>query len=223
MNGIACTADTKTAGRCRNTGLPGDKDGFCSQHASLRDHGGEVKVVGMPGVVLLKFNVNPNWRKKLEELGVPVKQRDFITDDINHATHAIKCGRKAYELRPCADSGVQVFGKTGLEGISVKQLPTELHNAGYKLVDTHMYDKQNGAGTVVVLTFALVEGENTELLPAIEAFIGTAVWGHCHLWANPPQDGTVFHTINLAARGEGKGGRELNLNNGLWAVKPYEA
>jgi hypothetical protein len=217
----ACAAETDGHGRCRNNSVEGDPTNFCTHHANMRDSGQKVRFAPTPTKVLVKANVNPKWAKKLTELGVPVKHPDFEKLDQKHAEDAETHGRKANAIRDIADSGVPVFGKSGISDISVAQLVVELAMLGFMATDCHIFQRRDqGVMNVLVVTF---EKKVTEfvLSDEIEQLFAKSRWGFIHVWDNPPKkDGTVLHTINLSHRSDEKAEQELRFSGGLYAIEP---
>ena len=209
----ACKAEVSGGGRCRNAA---GANGFCSSHPE------DSKVAGRPDKVLLKANINPKWAQRFIALGIPVKKPDFAKREADHVAHAQDHGRQAYAVRKdIANSGVPVFGKEGATcGVSVVQLIDEL-SAEMRVTDVHLFQKSmerdpRGVMSTLVVTFAK-EGKEV-IPPAVLDFFGISKWGFAHIWANPPKDGVVVHTVNLAHRADEKAEHELRFADGLWAI-----
>ena len=221
----ACTAATEQNARCRHWAEDGDQDDFCSLHADQRDAGKPVKKAEMPNTVLYKFNLNKTWRERLLALGVPEKQPNFEAKEAEHVAHAQQYGREAYAIRKnVADSGVPVFGKEGIQSVSLYETLQDLL-AEYEVVDIHIRPRRDGTRWISVLVINFSHGgrsiSNQPALDETLEFLSSSCWGYCHVWANPPQDdGRVIHTINSSHREEEKQPeRILRLANGLWACE----
>jgi|SRR3989344_3716067 len=217
----ACKAATKGNARCRNLL---DAPGFCATHPEATS-----AVSEQPDVVLYKTNVNRNWSRKLKELGVPLKQSDFEKREQQHVAHAIKHGREPFRFRgkdQPADSGVPVFGKDGLQEVSLYELLQELTTI-YNVVDIHLRPtKPGGNQNMEVLVVSFSDGEelntNTDAFQELMRFLASSCWGYCHVWANPPQDdGRIIHTVNSSHREDGKKPvQAVRFDDGLWATEP---
>jgi hypothetical protein len=146
-----------------------------------------------------------------------------------HAAEAKALGRVPFAIRKdVPDSGTQVFGPDGAQNVSVVKLFDELTDAGYRMTDIHMFPKKGGHVHVLVLNFDKDNAERDDaervIHPTVRSFL-SATWGVAHVFSNPPKDGKVIHTVNLTNRDGGEHDPEatLGFDNGLWAVKPYEA
>jgi len=219
----ACTAATEEGARCRNfVETPGE---FCGFHKTRKEAGGEVSFAPKPDLVLLKFNLNPNWRERFVALGVAEKPLLSPEKEKEHVQQAEKFGRQAYRFRQIADSGVPVFGSEGItSGVSLYKLLKEfLETEGYQVTDIHLRPRRDKRMYVLVINLSQ-QGEETvlssEAIMELLRFLAVSCWGYCHVWANPPaEDGRVIHTVNSSHREpEKKPSVELRFNNGLWAV-----
>ncbi len=215
----ACKAATKGNARCRNLL---DEPGFCSSHAS-----DNIRESDQPDCVLYKFNVNKKWSAKMKEMGVRLIPFDFQAREEKHAAHARKFNREPFKFRgEIVDSGVPVFGKDGLQDVSVFELLTELATV-YNVVDIHLRPtKPGGNPNMEVLVVSFSDGEeavgNTDAFQELLRFLTSSCWGHCHVWANPPQDdGRVIHTVNTSHREDGKKPTcKLDFLDGIWDSVP---
>jgi len=223
----ACTAATERNARCRRDSLSCDKDLFCQQHASMRDAGQTVSKATAPDTVLYKFNVNGRWRQMLVDLGVPENNPDFEAKEAKHVAHAKEYGREAYAIRKdVADSGVPVFGVSGLCNVSLYETLQDLL-AEYEVVDIHLRPRRDGSKVMHVLVISFSHGgRSISSQPALDEtleFLSSSCWGHCHVWANPPQeDGRLVATVNTSHREENKQPEQvLRLGKGLWAIEPF--
>jgi len=227
MGSYACTAETDGRGRCRNSGLEGDGDGFCAFHAHERDGGKEVAKAGLADVVLVRFNLNNRrWQDHLIQLGVPYKDRDFDAENSKHAAHAAVVGRSA-DVRGngdvAKDSGVPVFGKPGLNRVSLHEAFLDLF-ATYEVVDMHIKPARNARFmSVLVVEFkhgCVPQSTDAAFKEVLEKLVGSC-WEYVHVWANPPQaDGRVIHTVNSGHHEEAEEPKlALRLNGGLWSAE----
>ncbi|OGZ92568.1 MAG: hypothetical protein A2549_03150 [Candidatus Staskawiczbacteria bacterium RIFOXYD2_FULL_37_10] len=223
----ACTAATERNARCRH--WVGDQRAkvFCSLHQQRKDAGEAVEIAPKPDVALYKFNLNGKWRDKLLELGVPEKDPDFGAKEAKHVAHAQQFGREAYAIRKeVADSGVPVFGKEGIQNVSLYETLQDLL-AEYEVVDIHIRPRRDGTRWISVLVINFSHGgrsiSNQPALDTTLEFLSSSCWGFCHVWANPPQDdGRIVHTINSSHREVDKQPElVLRLNGGLWSTEPY--
>ena len=175
--------------------------------------------------MLVKANINPNWVRRFEALGIRVTQPNFALQEANHIGDAQRVGREAYAVRQnLADSGVPVFGKDkGVErALMVEPLDSLLE--AYHLSDIHMYQRRDKQSMwVLVLTYELgLDGERKVVIPVdVAEFFAMSCWGFTHVWANPPkEDGIVIHTVNLSHRSDDPAIQSLQFADGLWAVQP---
>ena len=221
----ACTAATERGARCRNIAEPHGA-WMCTQHNSLLAEGKDVLKAPLADTVLFKFNLNNRWRDKLLTLGVPMKARDVEAEEAKHVAHAEAFDREAYRYRDVADSGVPIFGKEGLQNVSLYEMLQELVTT-YEVVDIHIKERRDGAKWMSVLVISFSHGQqaerNTEAFQELLSFLASSCWGYVHVWANPPQeDGRIIHTVNSSHREQDKTPElALHLAGGLWSSKPY--
>jgi len=173
-----------------------------------------------PNAVLVKFNVNPKWREKFLNAGIPEKSPDEAALELKHMFHAVEVGRDPFRFRQeKSDSGIPVFGQDGAKMVSINGLFQELRQAGYSLNGAHIRRREDKFNALVI-PFVL-DGEESispkaEVL--IEEFLGVC-WGYVHVWVNPPQPetGAMIHTVNLSHREIDKTpGKILRFNEGRW-------
>lgn len=229
---IAALKDKKT--RCRNfleveitpRGIgyfEKEEELICSQHRTMKEEGKKVNIAPRPDVMLVKFRLNPTWGKRLQDAGIALVPEQKTKKDALHANHAREHRRDPYTIREVADSGVPVFGPDGLQNVSIEGLWLELLMQRYRVVDTHILDS-NQRMKPWVISLALEDGKQnpTELPDEVYEFTGSC-FGHCHVWANPPNDEErVVHTLNVSHRQADTGTEfELRFNNGLWAAVPF--
>jgi len=216
----ACAAATEEGARCRNMVVEVVGE-MCHLHK-----GG--KVAPRPDIILVKFNLNPKWAEKFERLGVPRKSSLSFLKENAHARQAEKLGRDPYRYgRPVADSGVPVFGKQGIQEVSLFDLLKELLDR-YKITDIHLRPRRDEKMDVLVVSLmvSLSPGEEVVLSSSASqellSFLAVSCWGYCHVWANPPSDdGRIVHTVHSSHRApDSKPRVRLRFFDGLWAVEP---
>jgi hypothetical protein len=223
----ACTAKRKGRGRCRNKAIPEEKDWFCKTHVARRDSGKIVEKEGIADTTLLMIKLNQNWERKMLDLGIPKKDRDVSAEDAKHEAHAKAFGRDPFSvLDGIPSSGVAIFGKKGLEDISIFEAFKDLV-AVYKTVDIHIRPQRKSEEkkwmSVLVISFSNEEkdDQNPDVYQEILEFLASPCWGYVHIFANPPQeDGRIVHAINVSHRKpDAKPKFVLRLSRGLWATK----
>ena len=219
----ACIAATETGARCRF--FVEEQGTMCSHHQKMKEEGKKVEVAPTPNTVLIKLRLNKNWTKKLLLAGIDWKKGTPFRDrDRRHEVEAEKLHRKAYRYRNnIADSGVPVFGSTGISQVSISGIATTLYKKRYNVVAVHL-EKGRGQGmNVLILTFRLRDRKislSKEAIGFLNEF-SSSCWGHVHIWANPPQEnGKVIHTVNLAHRQPEESPKfQLIFDNGLWRAQ----
>ncbi len=213
-----CVGKTAGGARCRNT-VP-ELGGRCPSHAGTAD------VAGRPDTLLFRLNMNEKRAQAFTALGVPEKNPDIQAKEQQHIAHAQEYNRDAFRYRQIADSGVPVFGKEGISGVSTFELLKELLNAeGYRMLDIHIRPRRDQDRNMRVLVLTLSrQGEDAKVsstvIDELLRFLATSSWGFVHVWANPPrEDGKVIHTVNISHRQQDvKPAVRLQFNQGLWAA-----
>ncbi len=221
----ACIAPTEGGARCRSFV---EKVGeMCEPHQKMRDEGKEIKPLPLPDIILVKFNINPDWTQQFEQAGIPRRSPNEVALEEKHIAQARQMDRKAYRFRDIADSGVPVFGPQGVSEVSISGLLTELvQKGGYQPQGVHIRTRTQKKFDVLVIPFVKeAQSENSTTLSekAVELlrrFLRISCWGFAHVWANPPEEGRVTHTVNLSHREEKPPKYHLQFNHGLWAVEP---
>ncbi len=199
---------------------------MCGTHQKLKAKGEEVKVAPPPDTILVKFNINPGWAQKFEEAGIPRGFPSEVVLEEKHITQAQQINRHPYRFRDKADSGVPVFGSQGVSEVSIFKLLGELQERGYNPQGVHIRTRREKKFDVLVIPFTLGLEQDSAFLPTragklLEEFLETSCWGFVHIWANPPEAGKVFHTVNLGHREPQKPPQwDLCFNHGLWATEP---
>lgn len=230
---VAETLDEKTRCRnfvevkiitCRGIGyFEEEEELMCSQHRTMKRNGKKVNIAPRPDIILIKFKLNPNWAERLKGAGIHIVAVQKTVKDALHAGHAREHRRSPYKFREVADSGTPVFGAGGLQNVSISGLWLELLMQGYRVIDTHILDSQERMKTWVT-SLALQNGEQEPIgFPnEVYEFLGSC-FGHCHVWANPPnEEEKVVHTLNMSHRQDDtKTEVELRFNKGLWAAVPF--
>ena len=142
------------------------------------------------GVVLVKANINPKWLQRFQEAGISLKSPDEGALELKHIFHALERRKNPYAIRQeIADSGTQVFGKSGEQNISINGLSQELRNAGYFPSGVHIRRRAEKKFNVLVIPF--IAGGEESLLPQAASLLKEffrVCWGYVHVWVNPPQD-----------------------------------
>lgn len=218
---VACSAATQENARCRKSSSGGQ---FCIDHQRVQDDGHIVRQAPVPDVVLFKANINQNWVRRFEDLGVKEKERDILLEEARHTAHAEQFGRDAHRYRQVADSGVPVLGKDGGRNMSVSWVLQQLQES-YNFMGLHFLSTREGKPDMRVLVGVFADRSRGDYsnsqLQLLKEFY-RASFEHIHLWANPPkEDGTVVHTVNASHRQpEKKPEAELHFGNipGNWYV-----
>lgn len=214
----ACSAQREGRARCRN--LVETNGALCPTH-----QGRGAELAPRPDIILVKFNISPNWCQRFEEAGVLRSSPSEVELEEKHIVGAQKLGRDAYVYRDIADSGVPIFGREGVQQISISGLLPELEREGYKVSGVHIRTRTQKKFDVLVISFELA-GESGRLLAEaialVKEFLRVSCWGFVHVWANPPDGkGRIPHTVNLGHREVDKVPvRLLRFNRGLWAAVP---
>jgi len=224
--GYACIAAAGHGGRCRNLAVQPPKILFCKNHSS--DHS---PTAPNPDRIFLKVRTNERWRDDLQQAGLHFVRRTAEKEqrlEQKHIAHAESVGRAAYAIRQTADSGVPVFGKNGIQFVSLRQLHGELtQRAGYQRVGGHVLEKGNFDMLTLVLEYEygpISNGNSTPIPPTAQSIIArllaTQRWGFTHVWANPPgPDGRIVHTVNVSHRENDKPAiGDLIFLDGFWMV-----
>jgi len=225
----ACKAETKGRGRCRNWAL--NENGFCSFHQRLKEEGKEVKLAQKPDIVLVRFSINPKRSSRLEVFGIPKKGPLSIQKDWSHQDQAQKLGRQPFRYRQIPDSGVPVFGREGLQDVSIYRLLTEELPQLYEISDIHLRPRKDEKMDILTITFIDIHQESAPFAVSeaafkeISDFLGASCWGYCHIWANPPNEqGKIVHTLNASHRlPEKKPKQILIFDDGFWRAEVLEA
>lgn len=216
----ACTGGTEFQGRCRNQAT--GENQRCNQHPdTLR--------APKPTGVSFKLQIPRQRSQVLEEAGIPRFKMDFVGREEREISQAKSEGREAYRYRDVADSGTAVFGKPGLVSVRLGmagsptlgsiQLLQELD--GFSISNVDLMARRDGEmdhlrillEQGVVDSFHLTHRAQEELRKLL-----TSTWQYCHVWANPPRNGKIVHTVNLLNRRDDPSKTLLVFRGGLWGV-----
>lgn len=215
----ACTGVTEFQGRCRNQAVGGRQR--CSQHP-------DTPQAPNPDGVSIKLQIPRQRSQILEEAGIPRFQMDFVAREEKEIAQAKSEGREAYRYRDVADSGTAVFGKQGLVSVRLGastsptlgsiQLLEELREFSISNVDL-MARRDGEMDHLRILlehgeaSFRLGHRAQEELRKLL-----TSTWQYCHVWANPPRNGKIVHTVNLLNRSDDPSKTTLLFRGGLWGT-----
>ncbi|MFY9463056.1 MAG: hypothetical protein WAP52_02640 [Candidatus Sungiibacteriota bacterium] len=215
MPTYACAAATVGKARCRNAAT---KEGRCHEHPAAT-------LAPPPDVVLMKFSVNKRRAQELAATGIPIRDVNWQRREQEHVAHAEAHDRQAYRYREVADSGVPIFGTSGLADVGIGRAYQEL-NQKYGLRDVHLLPHRNLRAFVLVLVFergAQAVNPSTEVAVLLARMLNSA-YGFVHVWANPPQqDGKVVHTMNCRHRLDSAPKCLLLLNNEWFDAPLWDA
>ncbi len=194
--------------RCRNN------EGTCPNHDASSPR------APRPDRVLFKVNVNKHWLPFFQT-ALPTLQRSYEKAKLLEADRVMraeKLRRDAYAARDkrdtqaeqqpeAADSGVPVFGKSGLadRAVDVRSLVAELKEAGYVMTFANLLHRDWKPPIRLQLEFSKA-GTKAEFegfhWGNFEALISTA-FDQVDVWANdrdPKRDYMVIHTVNCGRR-----------------------
>lgn len=223
----ACVAATQGGARCRN--FVEEEGQLCVIHQKKADRKGSVSMAPPPDRILMRFNINPYWRRRVEAVGVKRKLTNWRGIEEKHVAHAERFRRNPYRFREVADSGVPVFGpKEGISHVSLLELREELAEKGFLIQDMHLQPHRDRKMDILVITLSCQKPGMTPFpsgtLSIFQEFLNSS-YRFVYVWVNPPdEDGKVVHTINVSPREpEQTPLRQLHFNNGLWAVVELSA
>ena len=180
-----------------------------------------------PDVALIKINLNRRWREQFTKAGVPQLERsparasELAEENVAQAT---KLDRHPFVIRgeidspESADSGSPVFGKSGLQNVSLRSLVSELQRKGFALTGVpHLLSRNWKPPVRLVLEFS--KGTPAKDFPwhLFRELINTC-FGQVDVWANPTnRHGLVPHSVNCGKRNNGaKPIHVLHYANGDW-------
>jgi hypothetical protein len=188
-------------------------------------------------VVLVKINLNRDRDAEFARAGVPQLTRSFERSEQlgrEHAKRAQALGRSPFAVRQghenettpeAADSGCPVFGKAGLQLVSIRGLTTELQLEGFVLSNVHRLFRQHKPPVRLVMEFVR-KGAKPELtnFPWNLFQVHTETcFGQVDVWANDrdPKTGLVVHTVNCGQRDDNALPRyRLKFSDGDWDAEP---
>jgi len=215
--------------RCRNLAI--DKRLRCTAHYI------NTSVAPRPDVVLVKVNLNKRWNGLFEEAGIAAFERSrerAVQLGQAHQARAEGLRRDAFVIRErregqrpdepeAADSGCPVFGKAGLQFVSIRDVLPELQRAGYLITGVSRLSRDWKPPIRLVLEFS--KGMDK---PALENFptglyqsLVATCFGQVDVWANDrDKRGLVVHTVNCGQRDD-QGAALLHLEyaGGDWMAR----
>jgi len=207
----------------------------CRKLEPCPDHPNGQPPAPRPDVVLVKVNLSDQWVR--EFTGASVRRLDRSPERADalaaeHRARAEALGRDAFAIREAregkaedpesADSGCPVFGRGGVQFISIAGLVEELEKAGFKLSGIpHILAREWKPPQRLVLQFTKDQPEVAFPWPLFRKFIATC-FGQVDVWANGRDDrGLVVHTVNCGKRDDaGKPAYVLRFVAGDWTAEP---
>src|SRR3989344_3545403 len=219
--------------RCRN------QEGQCPEH-------GEVYTQApRPDIVMLRFTINPNQSKRLEQAGIRRIVLDREALDKEHVATAKRVGRDPYlydtDRRHVADAGVRVFGEKDPEKLCVLPAWEEMEKSGYQLVDVQLTERRAGGMDILTLVVSnMLDMPLIELSDLAWERVNMCLgcrWRYTTVWANPRgrdtlirelavddwtnrfgEDGYIVHTVNTRHRSDERPSHTLGFAGGLWEL-----
>ena len=215
----ACVAATQGGGRCRRRA---ERNGLCVHHQARVEEGKRVRIAPVPTTIIFSFRLNARRAEELERAGIErrkITREQEEEREARHIAQAKQHGRRPYAFREKADSGTPIFGKDGVRDVGINPTISEIQKAGYSLTQIFLEVKEEPMKRLLVY---FEKGgkpyEGSSSLWRALFFVLSVGWGYCHVWANPPQEGKIVHTVNLAHwREEPK--LHLLFLEGKWGLK----
>ena len=178
-----------------------------------------------PKTILVRARINEKLAAKLVAAGLPEPRgRDEQAVLRRHAEEAGAAGLDPYRRdrgdaagnkRP--DSGVPVFGKTGIEEGSLRHLSADLAEHGFRLTAVWMLQKEGDNMVFLNLRFIPTTEEPVFMLTPEAAVLVSGVlnrrYRYLHVFANPDGSATVnpAHAMDDGAAMAGKSVSYLRL------------
>lgn len=221
----ACLAKSeRTGGRC---GVFLKEPAFCYPHRRKAEKGNLVPLAPAPDLILLQANINKKWTERFESAEVRLAEVNWERREEKRTEQAERLRINPYRYNPIIKfcTGVPVFGPKGLNDVNIQWLWPEFKNAGYRLQNIHLEEKENNIH-MNVLVCGFSREENKEVNFSVDAvtllaeFLNVS-FRFLHVFANPPNgDGRIFHSLQVSGREPEKNPfLKLKFNNGLWGTE----